>query len=136
MGKFIKGILAFFMLIAAFLGVMSVTSCSKKPLSQYDKNNIVKVVEEHNNPVMSSYDEVLSFQNVIKENYKIDEQFRSMPHDILENVVTVCLNKQTTVTKKEIVAEYLANSQVYDNLKPGGREQKNPPSVKDSIDLE
>nr|DAQ57693.1 MAG TPA: hypothetical protein [Crassvirales sp.] len=115
---------------------MSVTSCSKKPLSQYDKNNIVKVVEEHNNPVMSSYDEVLNFQNIIKENYKIDEQFRSMPSDILENVVTVCLNKQTTVTKKEIVAEYLANSQVYDNLKPGGRERKDPPSVKDSIDLE
>ena len=136
MGNFIKGILAFFMLIAAFLGVMSVISCSKKPLSQYDKNNIVKVVEEHNNPVMSSYDEVLSFQNIIKENYKIDEQFRSMPSDILENVVTVCLNKQTTVTKKEIVAEYLANSQVYDNLKPGGREQKDQPNVKDSIDLE
>ena len=42
--------------------------------------------------------------------------FIHMPEDILNNVVQVCLNKNAVTTKADIVNEYRANKDVYDNL--------------------
>ena len=118
------GILA----IAAIL--ITSISCEKAPWSQQsdDSNYEISVASEMDailNPMFSSVKEIKDFRNRLVDEYNTDVCFRSMPDDVLFNVSTVCLKKNTYVTKKDIVEEYRANSDVYNNLETNGPEKTN-----------
>jgi hypothetical protein len=108
-----------------FLGAMLLTVMLTIPLASCEqvgsitrpKNDAgTKVLKEIINPDFTSVNDVLVYHSNIVEEYLIDETFRDMPQELLCNIATVCLKKVTPVTKKDIVYEYLAHQEVYDNL--------------------
>lgn len=77
---------------------------------------VASEIEAAVNPVMCTLPEVLVYQTNMTKEYSDNEVFCKMPQDVLVNVATVCLKAGATVTKKEIVEEYVKNRQIYDNL--------------------
>ena len=47
----------------------------------------------------------------------INRAFMDMSGNILYNVASVCINRFGATTKKQVVIEYTANKEIYDNLK-------------------
>ena len=109
-------------LLCVMTGVISCISCTNVNSSDnYDTGitdslTVASYVESTVNPSFKSVQEVKSFQNRLIEECSIDEIFITMPEKILNDVATVCLNKNGTITKKDIVLEYQTNNSVYDNL--------------------
>ena len=107
-------------LVAMLVTIISLSSCNRlsgdTPQPSTDSTYIAQTVEAYFNPSFASVAEVLNFQNLANEECSIDEVFRSLSENIITNVATVCLNKQMSATKRDIVEEYRANKSVYDNL--------------------
>lgn len=106
-------------LVVALLALLA--SCDKfgQKDQEYDPTDSVCVaeyIEEVVNPVFESTQEVMAFQEKLNEQYSIDETFRNLPTDVLNNVATVCIKKYAVTSKENIVEEYKANRDVYDNL--------------------
>lgn len=111
--KFLFGV------ILTLLAIIACHSCDKQKYSGFIKPDSVYVtscIESVVNPQFNSVQEVKLFQNKLTEEYSIDEMFRSMPKEMLDNVAAVCFKKSTVVTKQDIVKEYVSNRAVYDNL--------------------
>lgn len=113
----------FIVLMLAATMSLSLVSCesvsnpfSSTEVVKTDSTVVASYVEAIVNPQFESVQEIKMFQSRLVEEYIIDETFRTMPIDVLNNVATVCLKKNVYVTKKDIVSEYRANSSVYDNL--------------------
>lgn len=62
--------------------------------------------------------DVLVAQSDLQKEVEYIDQFRDMPSPILANVTTMLFKRRQSVTIEDIVNEYNANQQVYDNLKP------------------
>lgn len=117
--RFLKGYFAF--LVAIICTIIGLCSCDKVKntvcsTSGVDSVYVAEYVEAVTNPIFTSIEEVKIAQKQLTEEKAADEVFMYMSDDVLNNVVTVCLNKNTFITKRDIVAEYRANQTVYDNL--------------------
>lgn len=113
--------MAYGLLVMAF--AITFNSCESKTerlKSRLENDSIVaqNAINNYRNPVMSTAEEVLDFRQCSQFDYETDSIFRSIPLPILKNVITVCLNRQNTVQKTDIIDEYLRNKKVYDNLQP------------------
>ena len=108
--------------VFAMIFTVTVSSCYSKSerLQRLANDSIVaqNAINNYRNPVMSTAEEVLDFRQCSQFDYETDSIFRSIPLPILKNVITVCLNRQNTVQKTDIIDEYLRNKKVYDNLQP------------------
>ena len=62
-------------------------------------------------------DQLASLQDAMIDAEYINRAFVDMPGYILYNVASVCINKFGKTTKKQVVIEYDANKEIYDNLK-------------------
>lgn len=104
----------------ALVTACSLTSCHQPKsgglIPFVDSAYVAQTTDAIVNPSFSLVSEVLDFRSKLVEEYETDQLLRSLPESVLINVATVCLKKYTTVTKKEIAAEYRANQSVYDNL--------------------
>lgn len=83
-----------------------------------DSSFVVQTVKATINPHFTSYLEVKEYQTRSIELFSMDETFRNIPEETLRNITSVCLKKDTYITKQDIVNEYLSNRGVYDNLPP------------------
>lgn len=75
-------------------------------------------VSEAMNPAFLSVNEVLVFQEKLKEDYSNDSVFRSIPKDVLVNVCNVLLANDGNITKKSVVEEFRQHSNIYNNIQP------------------
>lgn len=116
LGGFLSGYIA--VLVVAICAIATMCSCEQiRPVGeQPDSVYVADYVNNIVNPSFASLQEVQVFQNRLAEEYSVDETFRTMPHEVLNNVASVCLKKNVLITKKDIVAEYTASRAVYDNL--------------------
>lgn len=116
--RFLGGYFA--LLVVMICAVIGLHSCDKVNAvcssNGVDSTYVAEYFESATNPIFTSIEEVKVAQKQLAEEKATDEVFMLMSEDVLNNVVTVCLNKNTFITKHDIVAEYRANQAVYDNL--------------------
>ena len=122
MTKWIKSVLTtLLVMITVFMGI-SISSCTHKSgrmsRAQRDSVNVNAAIKQMSNPTVSSIEDAVNLQQDALSAYTEDSIFRSMSQTSLKSVVIVLLNKQTTVTRKDIIDEYRLNKNVYDNLNP------------------
>lgn len=93
--------------------------------SKTDSTELVQMIEQHYNPVVTSVGGAVMMQNKMIEEFNLRAVFRDMPQSVLKNVTNVVINKSSgkTITIYDISREYLTNRKVYDNL---GRKQDIP----------
>ena len=98
------------------------TSCEKFSKSQDDNRDVsdsIMVANEIDaiiNPSFTSVSDVTEFQGRLIEEYSVDEVFRTLPREILSSIAQVCLKRDNTITKADIVLEYRANYEIYNSL--------------------
>ena len=68
------------------------------------------------NPELYTTKDVFELQNRLTVNTYTDSVFLSMSQSTLENVASVCLKRSHSVTKEDIVSEFVKNRHIYDNL--------------------
>ena len=73
-------------------------------------------IADYANPVFNSTDELLSFRDFYVDDKQLDDVFVQLPEQIIQNVAGVCISKNGSVSKRELVLEYLDNQDVYNNL--------------------
>ena len=110
------------MLLFATIGVLLV-GCDRlgvnSPGDNYDTSDSAMVAEYVNsvvNPSIMDVTEALSLKSHMLEEQAIDSAFLSLSDNTIRNVVNVLMKKNSFVRKKDIIAEYRANKNVYDNL--------------------
>lgn len=81
-----------------------------------DSVYVAQQIESTLNPSFTSVEDVQTFYLHLTDEYSVDEEFRNLSKEVLNNVATVCLRQAPSITKRDIVAEYRANKAVYDNL--------------------
>ena len=116
---------AIFTIFVAGLVGCSLTSC-KNTTFPWDKDtetiektvdSLVAVnIQDYLNPVFFTANDAAIYRELTTEGYSIDSVFNSMPDSDLKNVASVCINRDGSATKKDIVDEYLKNNYVYSNL--------------------
>ena len=77
---------------------------------------------------MTSTDEVVFYHSNVVEECVVHETFCNMAPETVRNIASVLIKKHGSCTTKEIVYEYNANKQIYDNLPGSG--QPSPESKK------
>lgn len=103
-------------------------SCTTDEYCFVDSDYVDSYVSERLDPTFSSLNDVLSYQGKVVDDYSTKEVFRQMPPDVLLNVANVLLRTNLNVTARDIVAEYLANKRIYDNLQLPNDSIKHPTS--------
>ena len=93
--------------------------------SKTDSTELVQMIEQHYNPVVTSVGDAIMAQNKMIEEFNLRTVFRDMPQSVLKNVANVVINRSSgdIITIYDISREYLTNRKVYDNL---GRKQDIP----------
>jgi hypothetical protein len=82
----------------------------------YVDSLVKQSVQEAVNPIFSTVDEVLLFREKAVEGLTIEDEFNSLPEEVLKNVATVVIKREGHVSRRGIVYEYRANREIYDNL--------------------
>ena len=126
-----KKVLKFLGLLFVPLLAVCLSSCEQ--LKGYgikdepEEPSVEECLEAAINPAMSTVGEVLAYQNKLINECQIDETFMSFSSAQLTNIATVCINRYGFCNKREIIAEYLANREVYDNLPGSPSQEPNQP---------
>lgn len=120
MKKWIRGILAFMLILTvAFLGV-SLSSCSHKSghtsKAQLDSIYLQAQLKRIANPTFTTVEDVLDYHAERSNALYEDSVFIHMDEQSLRNVSIVLQNRKGKLTKSTIVHEYISNKDVYDNL--------------------
>lgn len=68
------------------------------------------------NPVFTTATAVIQYQQELSMRESVDSIFLSIPQEMLNNIVSVCLSKQNPVDIPGIVYEYTTNSNIYKAL--------------------
>lgn len=94
--------------------------------SKTDSTELVQMIEQHYNPVVTSVGGAIMVQNKMIEEFNLRAVFRDMPQSVLKNVANVVINRSSgnAITIYDISREYLTNRKVYDNL---GRKRDTSP---------
>lgn len=91
---------------------------SEEGSSKSDSTELVQMIEQHYNPVVTSVGGAIMVQNRMIDEFNLRNVFRDMPQSVLKNVTNVVINRSSrnTITIYDISREYLTNRKVYDNL--------------------
>lgn len=111
-----------FVLFAALS--LTICSCSKDEPKQPEQKQEVKAepatfasqLEAVINPAFTSVEDVVIFQSSLQSDLSIEASFLEIPVDVLKNVSNVLIAKNGRATKRDIVTEYKAQKDIYDNL--------------------
>jgi hypothetical protein len=121
--KPIRGVIGWLMCMLIMLCFSTtLSSCNEKkcPATQeYVDQAVAAGVElaaETTNPTFQSVNEVLVFRQALLEQKHIDDLFTSLTEEIVTEVAGVLLKRGDPCTKRAIIEEYNAHSEVYDNL--------------------
>lgn len=109
--------------IFAIVGSVALISCEKTgPAILNAEQSTIGVEEVANcldsivNPRLKTTKDVFALQNKLMVNAYIDSVFMSLDQKTLENVSSVILGRLHYVTKDDIVAEFVKNRNIYENL--------------------
>lgn len=81
-----------------------------------DSTYVAEQVDAKLNPSFVSPAMLIDYQQSMIEEIETNEMFLDMSPALIANVATVCINKNGSVTVKQLIDEYRANQAVYDNL--------------------
>lgn len=81
-----------------------------------DSTYVAEQVDAKLNPSFVSPAMLIDYQQSMIEEIETNETFLDMNPALIANVATVCINKNGSVTVKQLIDEYRANQAVYDNL--------------------
>lgn len=108
--------------MSLMVGAAITSSCDKAPWqkSNYDRAEdsifVATLVDEIVNPQFYEVSDIVSFQVQSVEGFSIDSIFQTMPEQVLRNVACVVLGNKGFVDKREVVKEYQAHPDIYNNL--------------------
>jgi hypothetical protein len=110
-------------IMVAFLSTLATLAVIKvaghKILPQTFDSSVATAQMGDNSPkVLTSLTDVFQLRQVMIDESRIDSTFLTIPDGVLSNVVSVLLQRGGPITKDEIVNEYIAGRNVYDNLPP------------------
>lgn len=97
--------------------------------SAYVDSLVQESVQNTVNPLFSSVEEVLTFRDLSVEGEVIDNEFNTMPEELLKTVAGTLIKREQFASKRSIVYEYRANKQVYDNLPTTSQNDKPGPDA-------
>lgn len=111
-------LIAFLATVVSFLSTSCENVCGQQTCTcePADSFEIAAQMYAVTNPSFASVQEVTEFQSKLIEQYSVDEIFRLLPQDVLRNIATVCLKRDSRITKADIVLEYRANYEIYNSL--------------------
>ena len=116
------GILAATLVIIAGFGVIlfNVKVNPKKKVAQtvLDSAEVVRIVENHYNPEISSVGGAISIQNELIARKNYENVFKDIPQQVLIEVVGVLLKEKPheVITLRDVAKEYESNKRIYNNL--------------------
>lgn len=96
-----------------------ITSCDKRPFNYdtaEDSVYVAEIVKNVVNPQFTNVSDAVNFQITSREGASIDSAFLAISETTLRNIANVVLQKKGFINKLEIVYEYKAHPDVYDNL--------------------
>lgn len=92
----------------------------KKRVAQtvLDSAEVIKIVENHYNPEISSVGGAISIQNELVAIKNYENIFKDMPQQVLIEVVGVLLKEKPhqVITLRDVAKEYESNKRIYNNL--------------------
>lgn len=116
------GIIAAALVIVAGFGVILFNAKvnPKKRVAQtvLDSAEVVRIVENHYNPEISSVGGAVSIQNELVARINYENVFKDMPQQVLIEVVGVLLKEKphNIITLRDVAKEYESNKRIYNNL--------------------
>lgn len=121
------GILARFALfiiviVAAVMGVMSLTSCHRTQtaddikIGAGDSAYVKKALDVLSNPTFTSIEDLYKYRQRVQQERFNDSVFSTLPEETFDNVATVVYNRDGVLSKEAIVKEYLHGADIYKNL--------------------
>lgn len=116
------GIIAATLVVIAGFGVIMFNAKvnPKKRVAQtvLDSAEVVRIVENHYNPEISSVGGAVSVQNELIARKNYENIFKDMPQQVLIEVVGVLLKEKPheVITLRDVAKEYESNKRIYNNL--------------------
>lgn len=129
LSKFLMVLVAAFVMIAANV---TLTSCDKGKAMftpTVESAQVKLCIDSIVNPAFTSATDAISLQNTLNANAYVDSIFMNLPEKTVRDVCSVLLKRRATVTKKDIVNEFVANRQIYENLPKNGAPTADKPDV-------
>lgn len=117
---------------------LSVNSCTEGGIKSYfssqeEVETADQAVEAIVNPDLGSVSDVVNFYTTLRSNMYIDSMFMALPETTIIDVSSVLLKSTPTVTKKDIVEEYSAHRNIYDNLPKSDVSKEESPTTSEPI---
>lgn len=113
-------IAAALVVIAGFGVIMFNAKVNPKRVTQtvLDSAEVVRIVENHYNPEISSVGGAVSVQNELIARKNYENIFKDMPQQVLIEVVGVLLKEKPheVITLRDVAKEYESNKRIYNNL--------------------
>lgn len=83
-----------------------------------DSAEVVRIVENHYNPEISSVGGAVSVQNELIARKNYENVFKDIPQQVLIEVVGVLLKEKPheVITLRDVAKEYESNKRIYNNL--------------------
>lgn len=115
------GIIAATLVIVAGFGVTlfnAKTNPKRVAQTVLDSAEVVRIVENHYNPEISSVGGAISIQNEIVARINYENIFKDIPQQVLIEVVGVLLKEKPhqVITLRDVAKEYESNKRIYNNL--------------------
>ena len=116
------GIIAATLVIVVGFGVIlfNAKTNPKKRVAQtvLDSAEVVRIIENHYNPEISSVGGAISVQNELIAIKNYENVFKDMPQQVLIEVVGVLLKEKPheVITLRDVAKEYESNKRIYNNL--------------------
>jgi len=134
--KFEAGMLAGLGIVALIAIIMAILGCKIKVVPQESRDNATEITVE------DSIQSDVSSSNILEKTYKFVtdvssdhqelvsdlsyiETYKNMPAETVQNVATLLLRARPSITIPEIVDEYKANKNIYDNIVPNAISDQN-----------
>lgn len=120
-----KRLLSLLGVIATLMIAVTLGSCNHRS-GFHDDGDSTAVGNQPTEQTFASVNEVLLYQQNLAEDLEMQDIFLSMKRETIEDVVNVLKNREVSITVKNIVNEYRAGKQIYDNLEtPNDPKQDN-----------
>nr|DAM86544.1 MAG TPA: hypothetical protein [Caudoviricetes sp.] len=116
------GIIAATLVVIAGFGVIlfnaKVNPKERVAQTVLDSAEVVRIVENHYNPEISSVGGAISVQNELIAIKNYENIFKDMPQQVLIEVVGVLLKEKPheVITLRDVAKEYESNKRIYNNL--------------------
>lgn len=82
------------------------------------KEWVIAEIANQMTPTFDDVDMLLHYQYLESHARQIDQEFLSMPPELLKQVATVCINRDGYATPESVILDFRSNKEIYNNLAP------------------